>query len=313
MLLHKPLVSASALRTDGQLIVLNTPPTPQGTVTSSSPPCYRCVFPKPPPPEAVTSCGEGGILGPVVGVMGVLQALEAIKILAAGLHVPRILAETDSTPPPPQPTLLLFSAAGAVVAPSFRAVKMRRRRKDCFACGETGEANLTLDTLRSGSLDYLAFCGGMSAPIKVLVKGQRISANEVQERLLRAEEAKKEDAGDGGKGILLLDVREKELYDIAHIEGAVNVPYSRIQSSAARRAEKKVAGGGVSLPEWMPEGVLGQDTEVVVVCRVGNDSQMVAKMLLDSGLGRGGERWIGDVDGGMRNWRDWVDPTLPFL
>lgn len=240
--------------------------------------------------------------------MGVLQALEAIKILAAGLHVPRILAETDSTPAPPQPTLLLFSAAGAVGAPSFRAVKMRHRRKDCFTCGETGgEANLTLDTLRSGSLDYLAFCGGMSAPIKVLGGGQRISANEVRERLLRA--GASEDGGDSSKGILLLDVREKELYDIAHIEGAVNVPYSRIQSSAARRAEKKVGG----VPEWMPEGVLGEDTEVVVVCRVGNDSQMVAKMLLDLGLGRGGERWIGDVEGGMRDWRNWVDPTLPFL
>lgn len=295
VLLHKPLVSASALRTDGQLIVLNTPPTPQGSVSPTSPPCYRCVFPKPPPPEAVVSCGEGGILGPVVGVMGVLQALEALKVISAGLHVPGAEQGSGSMA---APTLMLFSSA-TPGAPSFRAVKMRTRRKDCFACGHDGEANLTLDTLRSGSLDYLAFCGGMSAPIKVLAADQRISANDFRERLASL---------DPGK-VLLLDVREKELFDIAHIDGAVNVPYSRIQSSARRRQVETEEG---AIPEWMPAG-LGDDVQIYVICRVSNDSQMVARQLIELGLGRGGERWIGDVEGGMRDWRNWVDPTLPFL
>lgn len=299
VLLHKPIVSASALRTDGQLIVLNTPPTPQGTVSTASPPCYRCVFPKPPPPEAVVSCGEGGILGPVVGVMGVLQGLEAVKMIAAGLHVPCCQGMPDTTTTTSSsiapPTLLLFSGA-TLGAPSFRSVKMRARRKDCFACGHDGQANLTLDTLRSGSLDYLAFCGGMSAPIKVLTPDQRISANDLRQRLLASP--------DRGK-ILLLDVREKELFDIAHIDGAVNVPYSRVQSCARRQAEG-------TLPEWMPAG-LEDDVQIHVICRVSNDSQMVAKQLIDYGLGRGGERWIGDIKGGMRDWKNWVDPTLPFL
>lgn len=299
VLLHKPLVSASALRTDGQLIVLNTPPTPQGSVSATSPPCYRCVFPKPPPPEAVVSCGEGGILGPVVGVMGVLQALEAIKIIAAGLHAPSTAGAEGNAPPPP--TLLLFSGAAAIGAPSFRSVKMRTRRPDCFACGRNGEANLTLDTLRSGSLDYLAFCGGMSAPIRVLTPDQRISANAFRERLASLDR--------GGAPLLLLDVREKELFDIAHIDGAVNVPYSRIQSCARRR---QAAADGAAVPEWMPPG-LGDDVQIYVICRVSNDSQMVARQLIDLGLGRGGERWIGDVEGGMRDWKNWVDPTLPFL
>jgi adenylyltransferase/sulfurtransferase len=82
VLLHKPLISASALRTDGQLIVLNSPPLPAGDASGG--PCYRCVFPKPPPAESVVSCGDGGILGPVVGTMGVLQALEAVKLITAG-------------------------------------------------------------------------------------------------------------------------------------------------------------------------------------------------------------------------------------
>lgn len=293
VLLRKPLISASAFRTDGQLIVLNTPPTPQGTVSVTAPPCYRCVFPKPPPPEAVVSCGEGGILGPVVGVMGVLQALEAIKVIAAGLHVP--MAEGSNLA---APTLLLFSGA-TPGAPGFRSVKMRSRRKDCFACGHDGEANLTLDTLRSGSLDYLAFCGGMSAPIKLLTADQRISASGFRERLASSPDHHP-------TKFLLLDVREKELFDIAHIEGAVNVPYSRIQSSARRQTE------GAALPEWLPAG-LGDDVQIYVICRVSNDSQMVARQLIELGLGRGGERWIGDVEGGMRDWKNWVDPTLPFL
>ncbi|KAJ4394493.1 hypothetical protein N0V93_003711 [Gnomoniopsis smithogilvyi] len=293
VLLNKPLVSASALRTDGQLIVLNTPPTPQGSVATTAPPCYRCVFPKPPPPEAVVSCGEGGILGPVVGVMGVLQALEAIKVISAGLHMPGaegIGAAATAAPP----TLLLFSGA-TPGAPSFRSVKMRSRRKDCFACGQDGEANLTLDTLRSGSLDYLAFCGGMSAPIKVLAPEQRISAHDFREQLCLLKPS----------DFLLLDVREKELFDIAHIDGAVNVPYSRIQSSARRQPEG-------ALPDWIPAG-LGDDVQIYVICRVSNDSQMVAKQLIELGLGRGGARWIGDIEGGMRDWKNWVDPTLPFL
>lgn len=320
MLLGKPLVSASALRTDGQLIVLNTPPTPQGvlpttttTTTSASstssstpaaaaaPPCYRCVFPKPPPPESVVSCGEGGILGPVVGVMGVLQALEAIKIIAAGLHLPSLTTNTTTMAPP---TLLLFSGA-TPGAPTFRSVKMRSRRKDCFAC--TGDGRLTLETLKSGCLDYVAFCGGPSLPVRVLDEEKRVSPREYQAKIKGEEGEHKQ------KRHLLLDVREKELFDVASVDGAVNVPYSQIQSAARRAGVGAVEGDGPpSLPDWIPRGLAG-DAPVYVVCRVGNDSQLVAKQLLDLGLGRNGERWIGDIKGGMRAWRDQVDSTLPFL
>merc|ERR1712106_926480 len=69
----KPLVSGSALRWEGQLCVYNY----LGTG-----PTYRCLYPQPPPPEAVTNCSEGGVMGPIPGAIGCLQALEAIKILA---------------------------------------------------------------------------------------------------------------------------------------------------------------------------------------------------------------------------------------
>ncbi|KUI60960.1 Adenylyltransferase and sulfurtransferase uba4 [Cytospora mali] len=301
ILLRKPLVSASALRTDGQLIVLNSPPTPQGTVSPESPPCYRCVFPKPPPPESVVSCGEGGILGPVVGVMGILQALEAIKIISAGLHVSSP-ASDDAGKKMASPTLLLFSG-GAVGAPSFRSVRMRGRRKDCFACGEGAEARLTLETLRGGGLDYVAFCGGMSAPVKLLGDEERVSAREYHDQVLKS--------GDGSlKKGWLLDVREKELFDICHIDGAANVPYSRIQSSSrSRRPDQE---DGTAAPDWIPSD-LAEDAPIYVVCRLGHDSQLVAKQLKDLGHDKNRQRFIGDIKGGMRAWKTEVDETLPFM
>lgn len=319
VLLRKTLVSASALRTDGQLIVLNCPPTPQGvfpapsplakagtstmTAATAAPPCYRCVFPKPPPPESVVSCGEGGILGPVVGVMGVLQALEAIKIVAAGLHLPAAAAPA----PPPPPTLLLFSGA-AVGQPSFRSVRMRTRRRDCFACGEGGGARLSLETLRSGSLDYVAFCGGMSGPVRVLGEEERVSAGAYRGLL-----AQEPPEGQDKARSVLLDVREKELFDVGCIQGAVNIPYSKIQSSGrVKRPEGVDATTEAELPDWIPPDLPGH-APIYVVCRVGNDSQLVAKQLKDLGLGRDGERFIGDIKGGMRAWKQEVDDTLPFL
>jgi len=82
VLCGKLLISGSALRTEGQLMVLNNPPSTSHQEAGG--PCYRCIFPKPPPIESVVSCGDGGILGPVVGVIGVLMALEAIKLIASG-------------------------------------------------------------------------------------------------------------------------------------------------------------------------------------------------------------------------------------
>lgn len=245
----------------------------------------------------MVSCGEGGILGPVVGVMGVLQALEAIKIIAAGLHLPHSSAAATTTMSPP--TLLLFSGA-TPGAPTFRSVKMRSRRKDCFACA--GDGRLTLETLRSGSLDYVAFCGGSSLPVKVLDDDRRVSPQEYCTNARIAEQKKDH---------LLLDVREKELFDVASIDGAINVPYSKIQS-AARCAGTAKDGSSCSTPDWFPSD-LAEDMPIYVVCRVGNDSQMVAKQLLDLGLDRNGQRWIGDIKGGMRAWRDQVDSTLPFF
>ncbi len=140
VLLRKPLVSASAFKTSGQLLTLNSPP--------SRGPCYRCVFPKPPPAESVVGCGEGGIVGPVVGAMGVLQALEAMKLITQGGLEPMDGAAADAAMPK-QMTMLLFSSMADTM---FRTVRIRGKRDDCFACSGREDA-LTLEQMQS-SLDY---------------------------------------------------------------------------------------------------------------------------------------------------------------
>ena len=105
-------------------------------------PCYRCIFPIPPPPETVTNCSDGGVLGVVPGLLGCLQALEALKILA-GLGTSYA-----------QKMLLVDALSG-----SFRTIKLRPRRKDCPMCGD--------DPSIKGLIDYVQFCGS-SATDKVV-------------------------------------------------------------------------------------------------------------------------------------------------
>ncbi|KAF8866655.1 Molybdopterin-synthase sulfurtransferase [Acephala macrosclerotiorum] len=278
VLLQKPLVSASALRTDGQLIVLNSPPLPPGNEAGG--PCYRCVFPKPPPAESVVSCGDGGILGPVVGVMGVLQALEAIKLIASGK-----LTADGSEEVKKDANMLLFSANSN---PPFRSLRLRSRRAKCFAC--SSESGLTLEGLSSGSLDYVLFCG-VHAPVSILRSEERVEAREYEK--IRKEK---------GAGHLLVDTRERVQFDICNIEGSINIPISNFQGNRARAADGE-------LPSWIPE-TLPPDAPIYVVCRLGNDSQVVTRELKEAGLDKNG-RYIGDIKGGLKSWKQQVDSSWP--
>lgn len=219
-------------------------------------------------------CGEGGILGPVVGVMGVLQALEAIKLITRG-------DDAGSTPPPP--TMLLFSSMDST---PFRSVRMRGKRGDCFACSEG--APLTLDTLES-SMDYVQFCG-VTPPVRVLQPDERISVEEYN----RVAEQRQPH--------LLVDVREKEPFGLCNLEGSINVPISRFTS----RQQQQV---GNTIPDWLPSD-LPPSAPIYVVCREGNDSQIAARKMKEMELGQG--RFVGDIQGGLVAWKAAIDPSLPF-
>lgn len=299
VLLCKPLVSAAAIQKSGQLIVLNCPPTPQGRVDGKFAPCYRCCFRKPPSPSSMTSCGEAGIMGPVVGMMGVAQAGEAIKILASALHLP---SPRDAADAPErnlqQPTLLMYTyeLENAVGQISFRTPRMGGRKRNCFACGEN--STLTLEGIKAGNPNYEQFCG-VPARSCALQPEERITAAAYHEARERGELPEH----------ILLDTREKEHFSFGSIEGAVNVPFGKLLMKAAA-----VKQGDASVDELLlPLGTKGADTPIFVVCRTGLDSQETVEKLKELGVDNGGKRRIVDIIGGMKAWKEEIDPAFPFI
>ncbi|CAD7091255.1 unnamed protein product [Hermetia illucens] len=202
VLLKKPLVSGSALQFEGQLTIYNY----------NGGPCYRCIFPTPPPPETVTNCGDGGVLGAVTGVIGSLQALEAVKVL---LKLDGTLAGR----------LLIFDGT----ASSFRNVKLRPRREDCAVCS----AKATITKL----IDYEQFCGMRASDkdmaLKVLQSDERISVEDLKS------------IRDSRKPHLVIDVRNPLEFEICHIEGSVNIPLKQIIEDKGLDDLKQRTSGGI--------------------------------------------------------------------
>jgi molybdopterin/thiamine biosynthesis adenylyltransferase/rhodanese-related sulfurtransferase len=172
VLLGKPNVYGSIFRFDGQITVFGYP----------GGPCYRCLYPEPPPPGLVPSCAEGGVLGVLPGIVGTIQAAETLKlILGKGeLLVGR---------------LLLFDA----LAMKFRELKLRKN-PECPVCGE----HPTVTEL----IDYVQFCGirGEEAP-SMATNVPEITPKDLKTRL------------DRGDDLYILDVREPHEYQICHLNG----------------------------------------------------------------------------------------------
>lgn len=265
-------------------MVLNNPPRPPGDPEGG--PCYRCVFPKPPPADSVVSCADGGILGPVVGTMGVLQALEAIKVITTPSP-----DNSSSTPKRESPSLLIFSAYSN---PQFRSIRLRARRANCAVC--SGDASVTLDTIRSGSTDYVFFCGSATLP-SLLAPRERISPKAYREKHSQPTNLEKS---------IMIDVRDKAQFGICNLENSINVPISNILASRANPSQAE-------LPPWVPAELASSESKdpIYVVCRLGNDSQIAVQKLKELGLDQNGQRYIGDIQGGFRAWREQVDPDWP--
>ncbi|EOA91391.1 Urmylation protein [Exserohilum turcicum] len=292
VLLGKTLVSASALRIDGQMMVLNNPPLPPGDPNGG--PCYRCVFPKPPPPESVVSCGDGGILGPVVGVMGVLQALEAIKVITQKTPI-----EASADPP----SLLIFSAYSN---PMFRSIRLRSRKAKCASC--SAHATVTKQALESGSLDYVQFCGSVLPNMDPLSPEERISA----QNYARLRTGVNPHTGTVSKrdSHILVDVREKVQFELCNIDGSMNVPFSIVSATRSPTGSDWSGGAMYEESSWVTQ-LKQTERPIFVICRLGNDSQVTVKKMKKLGLDLGGKRFIGDIKGGLQAWRKDVDNDFP--
>ncbi|KAL8962103.1 MAG: hypothetical protein Q9183_005205, partial [Haloplaca sp. 2 TL-2023] len=297
---NKPLISASALGLEGQLLVLNDATNQKGAQPRRF--CYRCVFPTPPPAQRVLSCSEGGILGPVVGLMGVLMASEALKLLVRHTYHNPPGATSDAPPsgidiggPPDHPSMLLYSANSD---PMFRTVKIKGRRPDCPSCS-TQRIN---KHIMLNSLDYNLFCNRASSPDW----GVPCHSSNPEVFLRRRDE--------GFPGcVVLIDVRPKNEFQLAHIEGSINAPYRNLcmgefdgkLDEAIRRAKFKRRWDAHEYADGeLPQGKVPY---VFTICRRGNDSQKAVTMLQDHFP----ETKISTIFGGLRAWRRDIDPTFP--
>jgi adenylyltransferase/sulfurtransferase len=182
VLLKKPNVYGSIFRFDGQASVF---------APHLGGPCYRCLYPEPPPPGMVPSCAEGGVLGVLPGTIGCLQTTEILKLIL-GQGSPLI------------GRLLLFDSLDM----KFRELKLRRDPL-CPVCGE----NPTIKEL----IDYEVFCGIPQEEPESGANPDEVTVREMKNAL-----------DNPGLGIRVIDVREPDEYEICHVSGVPQIPLSAL-------------------------------------------------------------------------------------
>ncbi|KAK6934502.1 Rhodanese-like domain, partial [Dillenia turbinata] len=252
VVLGKPLVSGAAVGLEGQLTVYNY----------NGGPCYRCLFPTPPPTTACQRCSDSGVLGVVPGVIGCLQALEAIKIATA-------VGE------PLSGRMLLFDALSARI----RIVKIRGRSLQCEACGE--KAVLSQEQFREFDYEKFTMTPLSQTPVKLnmLSPESRISSQEYNEVVVN------------GEAHVLVDVRPAHHFKIVSLSNSMNIPLSSLE---ARMQE-------ISLALEEKETLAGKNDDsgasLYVVCRRGNDSQRAVQYLHKVGFTS-----AKDIVGGLEAW-----------
>src|SRR6184192_3025130 len=239
VLLKKPNVYGSIFRFEGQASVF---------APHLGGPCYRCLYPEPPPPGMVPSCAEGGVLGVLPGIVGTIQATEILK-LAIGKGSSLV------------GRLLLFNALDM----KFRELKLRRD-PECPVCGK----NPTITKL----IDYEQFCGISPEPETPAVNPDEVSVQEMKRALEQP-----------NLGIRVIDVREPDEYQIAHVNGVPLFPLS-------------------TLPQRFTE--LDPNQTLYVHCKSGVRSIKAINFLKEQGF-----KYAKSVKGGISAWSDEIDHTVP--
>jgi molybdopterin/thiamine biosynthesis adenylyltransferase/rhodanese-related sulfurtransferase len=242
VILGKPNAYGSIFRFEGQASVFAT----------RGGPCYRCLYPEPPPPGLVPSCAEGGVLGVLPGVIGTIQATEAIKLIM-GIGEPLI------------GRFLIYDA----LRMKFRELKLKKD-PDCPVCG----TNPTVTAL----IDYEQFCGVAPAAPEAAVSTGHSNETETDVRELKRKIDAQED-------FFLLDVREPNEYQIGKIPGSTLIPLGEV-------------------PRRLNE--IPRDKEIIVQCKMGGRSARAAAFLREQGYSN-----VKNLKGGILDWSDKIDPTVP--
>ncbi|TVR21213.1 MAG: molybdopterin-synthase adenylyltransferase MoeB [Anaerolineaceae bacterium] len=260
--LGKPNVYGSIFRFEGQLSVFY----------AEEGPCYRCMFPEPPPPGLVPSCAEGGVLGILPGTIGTLQATEAIKLLL-GIGDPMI------------GRMILYDA----LEMSFTTIKVRKD-PNCPVCSIPAE--------QIELIDYEQFCGVPAhdhSDFSGVEAAEHNGMGVIDVRTLNQRLT-------GGDDLLVLDVREPHEWAIAAIEGTLRIPKGDIQT-----AKNAVIAGRKLEAETVLKDI-PRDREIVVHCRSGKRSADVIDLLVQAGYDADK---LKNLEGGILAWAEQIDPTLP--
>lgn len=299
---HVPVIFGSAMRWEGQLSVYGW----------DDGPCYRCVFPVPPPAEAVGSCNDVGVLGPIPGMIGCLQAMEALKLITG-------VGSTLSG------KMFIFDGFSF----SSRVITLRSKQSSCIACGSSSMVGCSDALPEYGMVKCTPGC---SALLPSLPSNLRCSPS-VLVSLKQENDEMLEDALAEMKSLrgwnICLDVRERNQYEMVRLPGSVSLAYSILE-------------------EWNRDGVLGdrwndfiistllydimqhsqledvtgllpQQCCIYVICRRGINSVKATQLLKDAiasdstGIADAGIAWVfKSVDGGLNAYHKKIDPSFPF-
>lgn len=264
VLVGRPLVSGSAIGLEGQLTVYN----------HAGGPCYRCVYPLPLPAEASRACADSGVLGPVPGVIGCLQATEALKILM-GFNATDSMDSLSGR-------MLMYDARSA----SFHRFKLAPRSPTCLVCGhnKVGPSITSMEESDafcvSHSLRGVSGPGAPCAPLPKAPLGHNACSVE-EYRQVRLSHRRH----------LLVDVRVRLQFDLCSLRDAINIP---LECLAARLEE---------LTELSEQ----REVPIYVICRRGIASRVAAQLLSQEGFGN-----VFDIMGGLNEWSRVVDRGFPF-
>ena len=256
-----PNVYGSIFRFEGQLSVFY----------GEMGPCYRCMFPEPPPPGLVPSCAEGGVLGILPGTIGTMQATEAIKLL---------LGIGDSM----IGRMLLYDA----LEMSFQRIKIRKD-PNCPVCG------LPKDQIEL--IDYEQFCGMPAHDHSEFSSVDESADLDIQ--TVTVQDVKR--ALENGSDIVVVDVRDPHEWDISAIDGTLRIPKPDIQLA------KNGIQAGRKLWEETALKDIPRDKTLYVHCRSGVRSADTIAYLSEVGYDL--ERMF-NVEGGILAWADEIDPGM---
>ena len=239
VLLKKPNIYGSIFRFEGQASVF---------APHLGGPCYRCLYPEPPPPGMVPSCAEGGVLGVLPGIIGTIQATEILK-LALGKGSSLV------------GRLLLFNALDM----KFRELKLRRD-PECPICGDKP----TITEL----IDYEMFCGITPEPAESSANPDEVTVQDMKRALTEK-----------NAGIQVIDVREPDEYQIAHVDGVPLYPLSTLQQRFTE---------------------LDPNQQYYIHCKSGVRSLRALEFLREQGF-----KYVKSVKGGINAWADEIDQNVP--